>query len=155
MKRTAHEGPGGSGSQLPEDRHDSAGAVTLLLGREAKVGHEEAFQAVWRRLAARVSRQPGHLDVTVLRPGIEAPPLSAVVSPFASRADADADRAALGHGPLPANSAAKRATTRPRPVISVVLVRPTMQYGLMPPLTPPPRPFLYTWCPAAHTALLP
>jgi uncharacterized protein len=42
--------------------------VTLVLSREVRAGPEGAFEDVLHLLADQVGRQPGHLDVTVLRP---------------------------------------------------------------------------------------
>src|SRR5215472_14024742 len=77
-----------------------AGPVTLVLSREVRAGHEDAFEEVLHRLAIEVARQPGHLDVTVLRPPLGGRRIYTIVSHFASRADADAwlanpNRAAL------------------------------------------------------------
>jgi antibiotic biosynthesis monooxygenase (ABM) superfamily enzyme len=42
--------------------------VALVLSRQARPGQEQAFEEVLHRLAGVVRGQPGHLDVTVLRP---------------------------------------------------------------------------------------
>lgn len=72
------------------DRPERAAPVTLVLSRQVRAGHEEAFEDVLHRLAAEVARQPGHLDVTVLRPSPGGRRIYTIVSHFASRADADA-----------------------------------------------------------------
>lgn len=65
------------------------GPVALVLSRQAKAGHEQAFEEVLRRLAVAVRAQPGHLAVTTLAPRPGGAPLYTVVSHFASRAGAD------------------------------------------------------------------
>jgi uncharacterized protein len=50
------------------ERAGPADAITRVLSRQVKTGHEQAFEAVLRGLAAEVSCQPGHLDATVLKP---------------------------------------------------------------------------------------
>jgi hypothetical protein len=42
--------------------------VALVLSRQARPGHEQAFEEVLHTLASAVRGQPGHLDVTVLQP---------------------------------------------------------------------------------------
>jgi antibiotic biosynthesis monooxygenase (ABM) superfamily enzyme len=51
------------------------------------------FEEVLHRLAGAVRGQPGHLDVTVLRPAPGGPPIYTIASHFQARADADAWRA--------------------------------------------------------------
>jgi Integrase core domain/Antibiotic biosynthesis monooxygenase len=46
----------------------AAGPVALVLSRQARPGHERAFEEVLHSLAGAVRGQPGHLDVTVLQP---------------------------------------------------------------------------------------
>lgn len=59
-----------------------------MLARQVKTGHEQAFEAVLRTLAAEVRSQPGHLDANVLKPR---PPSSTIASYSARRQDADAE----------------------------------------------------------------
>jgi uncharacterized protein len=68
----------------------TAAPVTLVLTREVKAGHEDAFEAVLHRLAAEVRRWPGHLDLTVLAPQPGGPRIYTIVSHFDGRAAADA-----------------------------------------------------------------
>ena len=174
--------------------------VALVLSRQVRPGHEQAFEQVLHRLAGAVRSQPGHLDVTVLRPAPGGPPLYTIVSHFRTRADADAwlasaERARLvaeadlhaagelqtryvsglegwlaapgapvlvpparwktalvsAAGILPRLEAAgyllaPRLAALPvwaRPLISVLIVIPLLQYAVMPPLTRAARPFLY------------
>ena len=63
--------------------------VALVLSRQVRAGHEQAFEEVLHRLAA-VRSQPGHLDVTVLRPSPGGLPIYTIVSHFQTRADAEA-----------------------------------------------------------------
>jgi len=67
--------PGSDGARRVTPQSGPAAPVTLVLSREVRAGHEEAFEEVLHRLAAEVGRQPGHLDVTVLRPPRGAAPL--------------------------------------------------------------------------------
>ena len=177
-----------------------ADPVTLVLSREVRAGHEQAFEAVLHLLAAEVRRQPGHLDVTVLAPRPGGPRIYTIVSHFASRADADAWLSNEARARLVAEAglhAAGELRTRylsglegwlaqpgspvlvpparwktaavsaagilpllevvsyllapqladvpvwARPLISVLLVIPVMQYAVMPALTRAARPFLY------------
>jgi antibiotic biosynthesis monooxygenase (ABM) superfamily enzyme len=174
--------------------------VAIVLSRQARPGQEQAFEEVLHRLAVAVRGQPGHLDVTVLRPTPGGPPIYTIVSHFRTRADADAwlaspERARLVaeaglhstgqlhtryvsglEGWLAAPGApvlvppawwktalvtaagivpllelvsyllSPRLATRPvwtRPLISVVIVIPLMQYPVMPLLTRATRGFLY------------
>lgn len=71
----------------PAAGHDP---VTLVLSREAKAGHERAFEEVLRKLAAEVRRVPGHLAVAVLTPPPGGRRIYTIVSHFASQPDADA-----------------------------------------------------------------
>jgi uncharacterized protein len=71
-------------------RAPEAAAVTLVLTRAVKPGHEPAFEEVLHRLAAEVRRQPGHLDLTVLAPQAGGPRIYTILSHFASHAAADA-----------------------------------------------------------------
>jgi uncharacterized protein len=64
--------------------------VALVLSRQVRAGHEQAFEEVLHRLAAAVRSQPGHLDLTVLRPAPGGPPIYTIVSHFQTGADADA-----------------------------------------------------------------
>jgi uncharacterized protein len=64
-------------------------AVTLVLSREVKPGHEEAFEHVLHKLADEVRRWPGHLDLTVIEPSPEGQRVYTIVSRFASQAAAD------------------------------------------------------------------
>ena len=50
------------------DRAPVTGPVALVLSRQVRPGHEQAFEEILHRLASAVRSQPGHLDVTVLRP---------------------------------------------------------------------------------------
>jgi antibiotic biosynthesis monooxygenase (ABM) superfamily enzyme len=65
------------------------GPVTLVLSRQVKAGHEQAFEEVLRQLAVAVRAQSGHLAVTTLAPRPGGTPFYTVVSNFANRADAD------------------------------------------------------------------
>ena len=174
--------------------------VTLVLSREVKPGHEQAFEEVLHRLAAEVRRQPGHLAVAVLTPAPGARRIYTIVSHFASQPDVDAwlsdpARARLvaeaglyaagdlatryvsglegwlavpgspvlvppvrwrivvisAVGILPLLEAvtyllAPRLTALPvwgRPLISVLILIPLMQYVVMPALSRAARGFLY------------
>lgn len=174
--------------------------VALVLSRQVRPGREQAFEQVLGRLAGAVRGQPGHLDVTVLRPAPGGPSLYTIVSHFRTRADADAwlrnpERARLvaeadlhaagelqtryvsglegwlaapgapvlvpparwktalvsAAGILPLLEAASyllapRLAALPvwvRPLISVLIVIPLMQYAMMPALTRAARGFLY------------
>ena len=198
MTRAIPECEGGAG-RMPEQTGPAA-PVTLVLSREVRAGHEEAFEDVLHRLAGEVGRQPGHLDVTVLRPPPGGRRIYTIVSHFASRADADAWLASQARASLVAEAglhAAGELHTRylsglegwlaapgapvlvpparwktalvsaagilplleavsyllaprmaglpvwGRPLISVVIVIPLMQYAVMPLLTRAARPFLY------------
>jgi antibiotic biosynthesis monooxygenase (ABM) superfamily enzyme len=82
---------GQAGCHRPPVEPPPAGAsapVTLVMSREVRAGHEEAFEDVLHRLAAEAARQPGHLDVTVLRPPPGGRRIYTIVSHFASRAEA-------------------------------------------------------------------
>jgi len=81
-------GHDGAGRVIPQA--GPAAPVTLVLSREVRAGHEKAFEDVLHRLASEVGRQPGHLDVTVLRPPPGGRRIYMIVSHFASRAGADA-----------------------------------------------------------------
>ena len=74
----------------PAARPLTAAPVTLVLSRAVKTGHEQEFEDVLHRLAAQVRRQPGHLDLTVLRPQPGGPRIYTIVSHFDSGAAADA-----------------------------------------------------------------
>lgn len=74
----------------------AAEPVALVLSRQARPGHERAFEEVLHSLAGAVRGQPGHLDVTVLRPAPGGPPIYTIVSHFRTRADADVWLAAPG-----------------------------------------------------------
>jgi uncharacterized protein len=63
--------------------------VALALSCQARPGRERAFEEVLHSLAGAVRGQPGHLDVTVLRPAPGVPPIYTIVSHFRTRADAD------------------------------------------------------------------
>jgi antibiotic biosynthesis monooxygenase (ABM) superfamily enzyme len=188
---------------LPATTVDPAPAgepVALVLSRQVRPGREQAFEQVLGRLAGAVRGQPGHLDVTVLRPAPGGPPLYTIVSHFRTRADAEAwlgsaerarlvaeaDLYAVGElqtryvsgleGWLAAPGApvlvpparwktalvsavgilpllevvgyvlAPRLAGFPawaRPLISVLIVIPLMQYAVMPALTRAARGFLY------------
>ena len=88
MTPTVPDREGGAGRVTQQT--GPADAVTLVLSRAVKAGHEQAFEAVLRKLAAEVRRQPGHLGVTVLKPRPGGPPIYTVVSPSARRSDAGA-----------------------------------------------------------------
>lgn len=92
-----------------------------------------AFEEVLHSLAGAVRGQPGHLDVTVLRPAPGGPPIYTMVSHFRTRA--------LVSYLLSPRLAALPAWARP--LISVVIVIPLMQYVVMPLLTHAARGFLY------------
>lgn len=47
--------------------------VALVLSRAVRPGHEQAFEEVLHQLAALVRAQPGHLDLTIVRPAPGAP----------------------------------------------------------------------------------
>lgn len=179
---------------------DGQDAVTLVLSRTVKAGHEQAFEDVLHRLVAEVRRQPGHLAVATLTPAPAGPRIYTIVSHFTSGADADVWLASDKRAELVAeadlHSAGELRTryvagleawlTRPgspviiaparwrtvvlsaaallpllelityllaprlaglpawaRPLISVVIVIPLMQYVVMPALARPARGFLY------------
>jgi uncharacterized protein len=174
--------------------------VTLVLSRTVRAGHEQAFEAVLRRLAAEVRRQPGHLAVATLTPAPGGPRIYTIVSHFASKVAADTWESSQVRARLVAEagvhscgglqtryvSGLEAWLTRPgspvivaparwrtvvfsalallplleaisyllaprlagipvwvRPLISVVLVIPLMQYAVMPALARPARRFLY------------
>jgi antibiotic biosynthesis monooxygenase (ABM) superfamily enzyme len=64
--------------------------VAQVLSRPARPGHERAFEEVLHRLAGAVRGQPGHRDVTVLRPAPGGQPIYTIVWHFQTRADAGA-----------------------------------------------------------------
>ena len=101
--------------------------VALVLSRQVRAGHEQAFEEVLHRLAA-VRSQPGHLDVTVLGPAPGGPPIYTIVSHFQTGADAEAWQA---------------SPQRARPLISVLIVILLLQYAVMPLLTRATPGFLY------------
>jgi antibiotic biosynthesis monooxygenase (ABM) superfamily enzyme len=76
--------PGTATSPAP-----AAEPVALVLSRQARPGHERAFEEVLHSLAGAVRGQPGHLDVTVLRPAPGGPPIYTIVLHFRTRADVD------------------------------------------------------------------
>jgi antibiotic biosynthesis monooxygenase (ABM) superfamily enzyme len=127
--------------------------VVLVLSRQARPGQEQAFEEVLHRLAGVVRGQPGHLDVTVLRlalgslEGWLAAPGAPVLVPPAWWKTALVT--AAGIVPLlelVSYLLSPRLATRPvwtRPLISVVIVIPLMQYPVMPLLTRATRGFLY------------
>lgn len=190
--------PGGAGRTT--EQAEPAAPVTLMLSREVRAGHEDAFEEVLHRLADEVGSQPGHLDVTVLRPPPGGRRIYTIVSHFASRADADAWLSSEVRARLVAEAglhAAGDLQTRylsglegwlaapgvpvlvppvrwktalvsaagilplleavsyllaprlaglavwARPLISVVIVIPLMQYAVMPLMTRAARPILY------------
>jgi hypothetical protein len=76
-------------SGLPGTAADQAAVgepVALVLSRQARPGHERAFEEVLHSLATAVRAQHGHLDVTVLRPAPGGPPIYTIVSHFQTRA---------------------------------------------------------------------
>jgi antibiotic biosynthesis monooxygenase (ABM) superfamily enzyme len=182
------------------DPAPAAEPVALVLSRQARPGHERAFEEVLHSLAGAVRGQPGHLDVTVLRPAPGGPPIYTIVSHFRTRADADGWLASPQRARLVAEAglhSAGELQTRyvsglegwlaapgapvlvppaqwkttllsaagilpllelvsyllsprlaalpawARPLISVVIVIPLMQYVVMPLLTHAARGFLY------------
>jgi len=66
------------------------GPVALVLSRQVRAGHEQTFEEALHRLAAAVRSQPGHRDVTVLRPAPGGPPIYTIASHFQTGADAEA-----------------------------------------------------------------
>jgi len=82
--------PGSDGAGRVLQQSGPVAPVTLVLSREVRAGDEGAFEDVLHRLAGEVGRQPGHLDVTVLRPPPGGRRIYAIVSHFASGAAADA-----------------------------------------------------------------
>src|SRR5215472_612645 len=192
--------PGSDGAGQVLQQSGPAAPVTLVLSREVRAGHEGAFEDVLHRLAGEVGRQPGHLDVTVLRPPPGGRRIYTIVSHFASGTDADAWLASEARARLVAEAdlhAAGALHTRylsglegwlaapgapvlvpparwkialvsaagilplleavsyllaprlaglpiwARPLVSVLIVIPLMQYAVMPLLTRAARPFLY------------
>ena len=182
------------------DRAPVTGPVALVLSRQVRPGHEQAFEEILHRLASAVRSQPGHLDVTVLQPAPGGPPIYTIVSHFRTRADAEAWQASPQRARLVAEAGlhadgelqtryvsglegwlaapgapvlvppgqwkialvsaagilpllelvsyllAPRLAALPvwaRPLISVVIVIPLMQYAVMPLLTRVTRGFLY------------
>jgi antibiotic biosynthesis monooxygenase (ABM) superfamily enzyme len=174
--------------------------VALVLSRQARPGQEQAFEEVLHRLAGVVRGQPGHLDLTVLRPAPGGPAIYTIVSHFRTRAGTDAGRASPERARLvaeaglhPAGQLLTRYVSGPegwlaapgapvlvpparwktalvsaagivpllelasyllslrlatlptwtRPLISVVMVIPLMQYAVMPLLTRATPDFLY------------
>lgn len=65
-----------------QDLGSAGEPVAVVLSRQVKPGHEQAFEQVLSRLARAVRGQPGHLDVTVLRPTRGGPPIYTIVSHF-------------------------------------------------------------------------
>ena len=61
--------PGTATSPAP-----AAEPLALMLSRQARPGHERAFEEVLHSLAGAVRGQPGHLDVTVPRRPLAARP---------------------------------------------------------------------------------
>lgn len=76
---TDEAGPGGA-----------AGPSTLVLSRAVTPGHEEAFEAVLRRLATEAGAFPGHQGLTVLRPQPGGAATYTIVAHFATRQDMNA-----------------------------------------------------------------
>jgi antibiotic biosynthesis monooxygenase (ABM) superfamily enzyme len=127
--------------------------VALVLSRQARPGQEQAFEEVLHCLAGVVRRQPGHLDVTVLRPapgsleGWLAAPGAPVLVPPARCKTALVSAAGI----LPLLEAVSYLlspglATLPvwtRSLISMIMVIPLMQYAVMPLLTRATRGFLY------------
>src|SRR5215472_4534397 len=105
--------PGSDGAGWVLQQSGPSAPVTLVLSREVRAGHEGAFEDVLHRLAGEVGRQPGHLDVTVLRPPPGGRRIYTIVSHFASGADADAwlaSEARPGWSPRPTCTRRGRCT---------------------------------------------
>ncbi len=62
----------------------------LVLSRTVRPGHEQAFEAILHRLAARARAFSGHQGVTVLRPQPGEPAIYTMIAHFAGHADLDA-----------------------------------------------------------------
>src|SRR5215470_17317564 len=75
---------------MTAENMNNGDAVTLVLSRQVTRGHEQAFEQVLHRLAAEVGRQPGHLDLTVIKPSPGGQRTYTIVSRFVSRSAADA-----------------------------------------------------------------
>jgi uncharacterized protein len=125
-----------------------AAPVTLVLSREVKAGHEQEFEEVLRRLTARVRRQPGHLDLTVLGPQPGGPRIYTIVSHFDSGAAADAWLASQARAQLIAEAdlhAAGELKTRYLSGLEGWLAQPGAPVLIPPflylsrPVAPPPR----------------
>jgi antibiotic biosynthesis monooxygenase (ABM) superfamily enzyme len=124
--------------------------VTLVLSREVRAGHESAFEDVLHRLVAEADlHAAGELRTRYLS-GLEgwlAAPGTPVLVPPARWKTALVSAAGI----VPLLEAvsyllAPRLAGLPvwaRPLVSVVIVIPLMQYAVMPLLTRAVRPFLY------------
>ncbi len=130
MTRTVPGRESGAGQHMPEQTEPAA-PVTLVLSREIRAGHEDAFEDVLHRLADQVGRQPGHLDLTVLRPPPGGRRIYTIVSHFASRADADTWLSSQARARLVAEAGLQPAGEL------------QTQYAVMPLLTRATRRFLY------------
>lgn len=112
------------GTRCTTEQAEPAAPVTLVLSREVKAGHEDAFEEVLHRLADEVGSQPGQLGVTVLRP------------PHGGGLAGRPGRAPVVVPPVGWNTALVSA-------IGIVIVIPLTQYAVMPLLTRAARPILY------------
>jgi antibiotic biosynthesis monooxygenase (ABM) superfamily enzyme len=79
-----------AGDGMHRQTQSADDAVTLVLSRQVTPGHEQAFEQVLHTLATEVGRQPGHLDLTVIKPSQGGERTYTIVSRFASRSAADA-----------------------------------------------------------------
>ena len=68
----------------------AGGPATIVLSRAVMPGHEQAFEAILRQLAAEASAFPGHQGLTVLRPQPGGPATYTIVAHFATRQGMDA-----------------------------------------------------------------
>ena len=77
----------------------AGGPATIVLSRAVMPGHEQAFEAILRQLAAEASAFPGHQGLTVLRPQPGGPATYTIVAHFATGQDMDAWLSSAGPGP--------------------------------------------------------
>ena len=68
----------------------AGGPATIVLAREVMPGHEQAFEAILRQLAAEARAFPGHQGLTVLRPQPAGQATYTIVAHFATGQDMEA-----------------------------------------------------------------
>jgi hypothetical protein len=81
---------GGLGEPDAASVKTAGGPATIVLVREVMPGHEQAFEAILRELAAEARAFPGHQGLTVLRPQPAGRASYTIVAHFATGQDMDA-----------------------------------------------------------------